>query len=235
MNAPAHRPGARDRGHGDEHRPGARLHRPRARDRGQRRRAAPAWWAPPSGSAHRSHLLEAWNSRFNLQLEGHLAIFRYEDRPGMLGRVGTALGEEGINIVSAAVGRGSEDGNGGEATMVVTADSAVPQDVVDRIASTRRLRGRAHDQPLSRRAGARHHRARAARGAEGPGAPRSAARARARCACGCAPPRSTSPTCWPRRPLPRRAGAAVRGRVRDRRRGGVASAPRSRASSPASG
>ena len=64
------------------------------------------------GSAHRSHLLEAWNSRFNLQLEGHLAIFRYEDRPGMLGRVGTALGEEGINIVSAAVGRGSEDGNG---------------------------------------------------------------------------------------------------------------------------
>ena len=88
------------------------------------------------GSAHRSHLLEAWNSRFNLQLEGHLAIFRYEDRPGMLGRVGTALGEEGINIVSAAVGRGSEPGNGAEATMVVTADSAVPQDVVDRIAAT---------------------------------------------------------------------------------------------------
>ena len=88
------------------------------------------------GSAHRSHLLEAWDSRFNLQLEGHLAIFRYEDRPGMLGRVGTALGEEGINVVSAAVGRGSEDGNGGEATMVVTADSAVPQEVVERIAST---------------------------------------------------------------------------------------------------
>ena len=88
------------------------------------------------GSAHRSHLLEAWNSRFNLQLEGHLAIFRYEDRPGMLGRVGTSLGEEGINIVSAAVGRGSEDGDSAEATMVVTADSAVPQDVVDRIAST---------------------------------------------------------------------------------------------------
>ena len=104
-------------------------------DRGQRRRADPSWWARPWG-AQRSHLLEAWNSRFNLQLEGHLAIFRYEDRPGMLGRVGTALGEEGINIVSAAVGRGSESGNGGEATMVVTADSAVPQDVVDRIAAT---------------------------------------------------------------------------------------------------
>ncbi|HEU0025171.1 MAG TPA: phosphoglycerate dehydrogenase [Thermoleophilaceae bacterium] len=88
------------------------------------------------GSHHRPHLLEAWGSRFNLQLEGHLAIFRYEDRPGMLGRVGTALGEQGINIVSAAVGRGMDPETGGQASMVVTADSAVPQDVVDAIAAT---------------------------------------------------------------------------------------------------
>jgi D-3-phosphoglycerate dehydrogenase len=88
------------------------------------------------GSHHRPHLLEAWGSRFNVQLEGHMAIFRYEDRPGMLGRVGTTFGEEGINIVSAAVGRESESENGGQATMVVTADAAVPQDVVDRIAAT---------------------------------------------------------------------------------------------------
>ena len=57
------------------------------------------------GSRHRSHLLEAWGSRFNVELERHLAIFRYEDRPGMLGRVGTELGNRGINIISAAVGR----------------------------------------------------------------------------------------------------------------------------------
>ena len=42
---------------------------------------------------------------FYLPFADHLAIFRYEDRPGMLGRVGTMLGEAGINIVSAAVGR----------------------------------------------------------------------------------------------------------------------------------
>jgi D-3-phosphoglycerate dehydrogenase len=88
------------------------------------------------GSHHRPHLLEAWGSRFNVQLEGHLAIFRYEDRPGMLGRVGTALGESGINIVSAAVGRAMEPDSGGQASMVVTADSAVPQTVVDEIAAT---------------------------------------------------------------------------------------------------
>jgi D-3-phosphoglycerate dehydrogenase / 2-oxoglutarate reductase len=85
------------------------------------------------GQLHRPHLLEAWGSRFNVQLEHHLAVFRYEDRPGMLGRVGTVLGEEGINIVSAAVGRRPEDVADAEAVMIVTADSPVPQSIVDRI------------------------------------------------------------------------------------------------------
>jgi D-3-phosphoglycerate dehydrogenase / 2-oxoglutarate reductase len=85
------------------------------------------------GGQHHPHLLEAWGSRFNVQLEEHLAIFRYEDRPGMLGRVGTMLGEAGINIVSAAVGRRPEADEHGGAVMLVTADSPVPQDIVDQI------------------------------------------------------------------------------------------------------
>jgi D-3-phosphoglycerate dehydrogenase len=89
------------------------------------------------GQLHRPHLLEAWGSRFNVQLEQHLAIFRYEDRPGMLGRVGTVLGEEGINIVSAAVGRQPDaESTGAAATMLVTADSPIPLAVVDRIVAT---------------------------------------------------------------------------------------------------
>ena len=85
------------------------------------------------GSQHHPHLLEAWGSRFNVQLEEHLAIFRYEDRPGMLGRVGTMLGEAGINIVSAAVGRRPEAEEHGGAVMLVTADSPVPKEIVDHI------------------------------------------------------------------------------------------------------
>jgi D-3-phosphoglycerate dehydrogenase len=85
------------------------------------------------GQQHHPHLLEAWGSRFNVQLEQHLAIFRYEDRPGMLGRVGTMLGEAGINIVSAAVGRQPSEGASGGAVMLVTADSPVPKETVDRI------------------------------------------------------------------------------------------------------
>jgi D-3-phosphoglycerate dehydrogenase / 2-oxoglutarate reductase len=88
------------------------------------------------GRAHRPHLLEAWGSRFNVELERHLAVFRYEDRPGMLGRVGTELGRRGINIISAAVGRRPEGAAGGGAVMLVTTDSPVPQEVVDGIAAT---------------------------------------------------------------------------------------------------
>jgi D-3-phosphoglycerate dehydrogenase len=85
------------------------------------------------GSHHRPHLLEAWGQRFNLQIEGCIALFRYQDVPGMVGRVGTALGEQGINIRSAAVGYGADES--GEAVMVVTTDRLVPAEVIAQIAS----------------------------------------------------------------------------------------------------
>ncbi len=88
------------------------------------------------GRRNRPHLLEAWGSRFNVQLEDSLAIFRYRDRPGMMGRVGVALGEAGVNIVSAAVGRPPNGGTDEEAVMIVTADTPISQDVVDGIVAT---------------------------------------------------------------------------------------------------
>ncbi len=83
---------------------------------------------------NRPHLLEAWGSRFNVQLDEHLAVFRYRDQPGMLGRVGTALGDRGVNIISAAVGRRPRADETSEAVMVVTTDAAVPADVLNAIA-----------------------------------------------------------------------------------------------------
>jgi D-3-phosphoglycerate dehydrogenase / 2-oxoglutarate reductase len=86
------------------------------------------------GHRARPHLLEAWGRRFNLQLEEHLAIFRYRDVPGIVGRVGTVIGEAGINIASAAVGYEPEEAeDDGCAVMVVTTDRPVPQEVVERL------------------------------------------------------------------------------------------------------
>jgi D-3-phosphoglycerate dehydrogenase len=85
------------------------------------------------GSQARPHLLEAWGQRFNLQLTDFLALFRYADRPGVIGQVGTAFGEAGVNIDSAAVGHVPGDENGDIAVMVVTTTTPVPQEVVDAI------------------------------------------------------------------------------------------------------
>jgi D-3-phosphoglycerate dehydrogenase len=89
------------------------------------------------GRLNRPHLLEAWGQRFDVQLDQHLAVFRYSDRPGMIGRIGTAFGEAGVNIVSAAVGRDDGAAAGAtEAVMVLTTDAQVPRDVVDSMVAT---------------------------------------------------------------------------------------------------
>lgn len=88
------------------------------------------------GRRNRPHLLEAWGQRFNLQLEDDVVLFRYRDVPGMIGRVGTAFGEHGLNIVSAAVGRQPDDEDGDDGTnavMAISTDGPVPQAVVDEI------------------------------------------------------------------------------------------------------
>jgi len=89
------------------------------------------------GHRNRPHLLEAWGQRFDLQLEDSVALFRYRDMPGMIGRVGTILGERGINVISAAVGRTGEGGgeeDGRLAVMAITTDQRVPDEVLAEIA-----------------------------------------------------------------------------------------------------
>ena len=89
------------------------------------------------GQLHRPHLLEAWGQRFNLQMdEGHLALFRYQDVPGMIGRVGTAFGEHGVNISAAAVGRQPPGERNDLAVMAITTDAPIPQDVIDTIVAS---------------------------------------------------------------------------------------------------
>jgi D-3-phosphoglycerate dehydrogenase / 2-oxoglutarate reductase len=88
------------------------------------------------GHRHRPHLLEAWDQRFNIQLEGHVTLLRYSDVPGMVGKVGTVFGDHAINIVSMAVGR-QPDGDGGRegglAAMAITTDAPVARAVLEEI------------------------------------------------------------------------------------------------------
>jgi D-3-phosphoglycerate dehydrogenase len=79
------------------------------------------------------YLTGVWGQSFYMPFADHLAIFRYADQPGMIGRVGTAFGGHGVNIASAAVG--AEASGQGEAVMALTTDAPVPQEVIDEIVS----------------------------------------------------------------------------------------------------
>lgn len=86
------------------------------------------------GNRYRPHLLEAWGQRFQVQLDGNVTMFRYQDRPGIIGRVGTEFGAKGVNIVSTVVGRDPDGADAeGLAVMVVTTDVAVPEELVQAI------------------------------------------------------------------------------------------------------
>lgn len=63
--------------------------------------------------------------------EGVLIFTRHMDKPGMIGRIGTYLGDAKINIAGMQVGRKE---SGGEAVMLLAVDRSVPQDVINHIA-----------------------------------------------------------------------------------------------------
>ena len=69
-----------------------------------------------------------------------MVFFQYVDRPGIIGKVGTILGDRDINIATMDVGR---RGEGMDALMVLTVDSEVPTDVLQHVAreiEARRIR-----------------------------------------------------------------------------------------------
>jgi D-3-phosphoglycerate dehydrogenase / 2-oxoglutarate reductase len=84
------------------------------------------------GPRNLPHLVKVWGESFYMPFADHLAIFRYKDQPGMIGRVGTVFGAHGVNIVSAAVG---DQANPDEAVMALTTDAKVPAEVVAEIVS----------------------------------------------------------------------------------------------------
>jgi D-3-phosphoglycerate dehydrogenase / 2-oxoglutarate reductase len=68
--------------------------------------------------------------RIDLKPEGYLLFARHHDRPGIIGKVGTLLGEAGINIAGMYVGR---EAAGQRAIMVLTVDEPVSEELIDQI------------------------------------------------------------------------------------------------------
>jgi D-3-phosphoglycerate dehydrogenase len=79
------------------------------------------------GKKNAERVIQVWDFDVEIEPAPHMIFFMYEDRPGIIGKVGTILGEHDINIATMEVGRKAA---GGDALMGLTVDSPVPPDVL---------------------------------------------------------------------------------------------------------
>jgi D-3-phosphoglycerate dehydrogenase len=79
------------------------------------------------GNDHRQWLVSALGFELEMELAPLMVFFRYDDVPGVIGRVGTLFGEAGVNIANMAVSRTRR---GGKALMALSLDTEPPPELV---------------------------------------------------------------------------------------------------------
>jgi len=82
------------------------------------------------GSDHRLWLVSALGFELEMELAPLLVFFRYDDVPGVIGKVGTLFGESGVNIANMAVSRTRQ---GGQALMALSIDSQAQEELVAKV------------------------------------------------------------------------------------------------------
>jgi len=85
-----------------------------------------------SGPQQVEKIVQINGRNFDLRAEGENLLINYSDQPGALGKIGTLLGEAGVNIEAAQL---SQDSDGVGATIMLRIDRDVPEDVRTAIAS----------------------------------------------------------------------------------------------------
>jgi D-3-phosphoglycerate dehydrogenase / 2-oxoglutarate reductase len=89
--------------------------------------------APVLQPGNRERLIEVWDTPVDVEPTEHMAFFRYDDRPGIIGTIGSRFGEANVNIAAAQVHRSAL---GGEAVMALSLDEAPPREVIEDIVTT---------------------------------------------------------------------------------------------------
>jgi D-3-phosphoglycerate dehydrogenase len=84
------------------------------------------------GNDNRLWLVSALGFELDMELSPRLVVFRYDDVPGVIGKVGTLFGAAGVNIANMTVSRTRQ---GGQALMTLSIDSPPPPELVEEIHS----------------------------------------------------------------------------------------------------
>ena len=84
----------------------------------------------------RKRLIQIDDADIEVRLDDHMIFLRYPDQPGVIGLVGTILGDMGINIENMQVGILKKLK---KASMVIGTETAVPPEVIERIRGDKKL------------------------------------------------------------------------------------------------
>jgi len=84
------------------------------------------------GNDNRLWLVSALGFELDMEFAPRLVVFRYDDVPGVIGKVGTLFGEAEVNIANMTVSRTRQ---GGQALMALSIDTPAPPQLVERIHS----------------------------------------------------------------------------------------------------
>jgi len=82
------------------------------------------------GNDNRLWLVSALGFELDMELAPLLVFFRYDDVPGVIGRVGTLFGNAGVNIANMTVSRTRR---GGQALMALSIDTPAPRELVSEL------------------------------------------------------------------------------------------------------
>jgi D-3-phosphoglycerate dehydrogenase / 2-oxoglutarate reductase len=82
------------------------------------------------GNDNRPWLVSALGFELEMELAPLLVFFRYDDVPGVIGRVGTLFGDAGVNIANMTVSRTRQ---GGQALMALSVDTPAPPGLVEQL------------------------------------------------------------------------------------------------------
>jgi D-3-phosphoglycerate dehydrogenase / 2-oxoglutarate reductase len=82
------------------------------------------------GNDNRHWLVSALGFELEMELAPRVVLLRYDDVPGVIGRVGTLFGDSGVNIANMAVSRNRE---GGKALMALTLDSDATPELLEQL------------------------------------------------------------------------------------------------------
>jgi len=83
------------------------------------------------GSPNNPRIVRLFSQPVELPVTGTLLLLNNADKPGIVGLLGTLLGQHRVNIASMSLGR---DTAGGQALTVLSLDSVPPQEVLDELA-----------------------------------------------------------------------------------------------------